>query len=301
LASEEFPDLNVGERSSTSMARRLQDPLAELVKIDPQSIGVGQYQHDMNQKKLSEALGGVVEDCVNKVGVDLNTASASLLTYISGISKTVAKNIVRYREENGRFNSRRELLKVSKLGPKAYEQCAGFLRINDGKNPLDATSVHPESYQVAEELLKKFGYTKKDVSFAGLPELAKKISKNGYASLAKEFDCGELTLRDIVKELEKPGRDPRSDMPQPILRSDVLEMKDLKPGMKLKGTVRNIVDFGAFVDIGVHQDGLVHISELSNKFIKHPLDVVSVGDIVDVTVLGVDEKKKKISLSMKNQ
>ena len=301
LASEEFPDLNVGERSSTSMARRLQDPLAELVKIDPQSIGVGQYQHDMNQKKLSEALGGVVEDCVNKVGVDLNTASASLLTYISGISKTIAKNIVRYREENGRFNSRRELLKVSKLGPKAYEQCAGFLRINDGKNPLDATSVHPESYQVAEELLEKFGYTKKDVSFAGLPELAKKIPKDGYASLAKEFDCGELTLRDIVKELEKPGRDPRSDMPQPILRSDVLEMKDLKPGMKLKGTVRNIVDFGAFVDIGVHQDGLVHISELSNKFIKHPLDVVSVGDIVDVTVLGVDEKKKKISLSMKNQ
>ncbi len=297
LATEEFPNFDVGQRSATSMARRLQDPLAELVKIDPKSIGVGQYQHDMNQKKLSEALGGVVEDCVNKVGVDLNTASASLLEYISGISKTIAKNIVAYREENGRFASRNELLKVAKLGPKAYEQCAGFMRIIEGKNPLDATGVHPESYDATKKLLEKLGYTPQDITERKLLGIAKKITD--YKKLAEELGIGELTLRDIVKELEKPARDPREDMPKPILRSDVLEMKDLKPGMILKGTVRNVIDFGAFVDIGVHQDGLVHISEICDRYIKHPLEVVSVGDIVDVKVMSVDLKKQRIQLTMK--
>lgn len=297
LATEEFPNFDVGQRSAASMARRLQDPLAELVKIDPKSIGVGQYQHDMNQKKLSEALSGVVEDCVNRVGVDLNTASASLLEYISGISKTIAKNIVAYREENGEFTSRSQLLKVAKLGPKAYEQCAGFMRITGGKNPLDATGVHPESYGATRELLEKLGYTLKDVESRAVVGVSKKISD--YKTLAEELGVGELTLRDIVKELEKPARDPREDMPKPILRSDVLEMKDLRPGMVLKGTVRNVIDFGVFVDIGVHQDGLVHISEICDHFIKHPLEAVSVGDIVDVKVLSVDEKKERIQLSMK--
>lgn len=354
LATEEFPNFDVGQRSAASIARRLQDPLAELVKIDPKSIGVGQYQHDMNQKKLGESLNGVVEDSVNKVGVDLNTASASLLEYISGISKTIAKNIVDYREKNGRFDSRSELLKVEKLGPKAYEQCAGFLRINDGKNPLDATSVHPESYEATKKLLEKLGMTMDDVK-----ELQKKAAEKktdsvnkkkapekkqtkkvvvrntntamgkalaqafGSTSLentekkekedkttllskvsnvkkmAEELGIGEITLTDILKELEKPARDPREDMPLPILRSDVMNMEDLKPGMILKGTVRNVIDFGAFVDIGVHQDGLVHISQITDRYIKHPLEAVSVGDIVDVQVLDVDVPKKRISLTMK--
>ena len=297
LATEEFPNFDVGQRSAASMARRLQDPLAELVKIDPKSIGVGQYQHDMNQKKLSEALGGVVEDCVNRVGVDLNTASASLLEYISGISKVIAKNIVAYREENGSFTSRSQLLKVAKLGPKAYEQCAGFMRITGGKNPLDATGVHPESYAATKELLKKLGYTLEDVSNRSVVGISKKIAD--YKKLAAELEIGELTLRDIVKELEKPARDPREDMPKPILRSDVLEMKDLTPGMVLKGTVRNVIDFGAFVDIGVHQDGLVHISQICDRYIKHPLEAVSVGDVVDVKVMSVDLKKQRIQLTMK--
>lgn len=360
LATEEFPNLNVGERSSASMARRLQDPLAELVKIDPKSIGVGQYQHDMDQKKLSEALTGVVEDCVNKVGVDLNTASAPLLEYISGVSKVIAKNIVEYREKNGRFRSRQELLSVPKLGPKAFEQCAGFMRIIDGENPLDATSVHPESYEAAMKLLDKLGLTMEDVKenwkkniAAGKaakqapspkqnrPKEQKIVIKNtntamgaalaaalggsytasveekpsrkeekpqvtGLASkikdkkkTAEELGIGEITLDDILKELEKPARDPRADMPAPILRSDVLDMKDLKPGMILKGTVRNVIDFGVFVDIGVHQDGLVHISRITDRFIKHPLEAVSVGDIVDVKVLDVDVAKKRISLTMR--
>ena len=363
LATEEFPNFDVGQRSAASIARRLQDPLAELVKIDPQSIGVGQYQHDMNQKKLSEALSGVVEDCVNKVGVDLNTASTSLLEYISGISKAIAKNIVLYREENGKFTNRKQLLKVAKLGPKAYQQCAGFLRIQDGDNPLDATSVHPESYDAADALLDEIGLTMEDVKkiqaeIAKQPKkvkekkqepkkkkkdfvvkntntafgaaLAKAFSdgaklevseqnnsrkdkdtavvvSNGIAAkikdkkaMAEKLGIGEITLDDIVKELEKPARDPRDEMPLPILRTDVLEMKDLKEGMILKGTVRNVIDFGAFVDIGVHQDGLVHISELSDKkFVKHPLDVVSVGDIVDVKVMSVDLKKQRIQLTMK--
>ncbi len=297
LATEEFPNFDVGQRSAASIARRLQDPLAELVKIDPKSIGVGQYQHDMNQKKLGEALSGVVEDCVNKVGVDLNTASASLLEYISGISKAVAKNIVAYREENGRFTSRPQLLKVAKLGPKAYEQCAGFLRIAEGKNPLDATSVHPESYDAAKKLLEKLGFTMNDLKEGNLKGISKKISD--YKQLALELEVGELTLEDIVKELEKPARDPREDMPRPILRSDVLDMKDLTPGMILKGTVRNVIDFGAFVDIGVHQDGLVHISQMTERFIKHPLEAVSVGDIVEVKVMSVDLKKQRIQLTMK--
>ena len=297
LATEEFPNFDVGQRSAASMARRLQDPLAELVKIDPKSIGVGQYQHDMNQKKLSEALEGVVEDCVNKVGVDLNTASASLLEYISGISKAVSKNIVAYREENGPFASRAGLLKVAKLGPKAYEQCAGFMRINDGKNPLDATGVHPESYDATKKLLEKLGYTLEDVKNRKVEGIARKI--RDYGTLAKELGVGELTLRDIVKELEKILSDPREDMPKPILRSDVLELKDLTPGMILKGTVRNVIDFGAFVDIGVHQDGLVHISQICDRFIKHPLEVVSVGDIVEVKVMSVDLKKQRIQLTMK--
>lgn len=297
LATEEFPNFDVGQRSAASMARRLQDPLAELVKIDPKSIGVGQYQHDMNQKKLSEALGGVVEDCVNKVGVDLNTASASLLEYISGVSKAVAKNIVAYREANGRFVSRNQLLKVAKLGPKAYEQCAGFLRITGGENPLDATGVHPESYAATGQLLERLGYSLADIRERRAQDIAKKVSD--YKKLARELGVGEMTLRDIVKELEKPARDPRDDMPKPILRSDVLEMKDLTPGMTLKGTVRNVIDFGAFVDIGVHQDGLVHISQMCDKFIKHPLEVVSVGDIVEVKVMSVDLKKQRIQLTMK--
>ena len=294
LATEEFPNFDVGQRSAASIARRLQDPLAELVKIDPKSIGVGQYQHDMNQKKLGEALSGVVEDCVNKVGVDLNTASVSLLEYVSGISKAIAKNIVLYREENGEFKNRKELLKVAKLGPKAFEQCAGFLRIRGGENPLDATSVHPESYEAAEKLLADMGMKPEDI-FQGQTVYYIK----DYAQMAKKLGVGEITLRDIVKELTKPGRDPREEMPKPILRTDVLDMKDLKEGMVLKGTVRNVIDFGAFVDIGVHQDGLVHISEMTDRYIKHPLEAVSVGDVVDVKVLGVDMKKKRISLTMK--
>lgn len=297
LATEEFPNFDVGQRSATSIARRVQDPLAELVKIDPKSIGVGQYQHDMNQKKLGEALTGVVEDSVNKVGVDLNTASASILEYISGVSKAIAKNIVAYREENGRFTSRKELLKVAKLGPKAFEQCAGFMRITGGSNPLDATSVHPESYEAASKLLEKLGYSAEDIAGSRLAGLSRQIGD--YKKTAAELKIGEITLRDIVKELEKPARDPRDEMPKPILRTDVLDIKDLKEGMILKGTVRNVIDFGAFVDIGVHQDGLVHISQMSEKFIKHPLEAVSVGDVVEVRVLGVDEKKNRISLSMK--
>ena len=297
LATEEFPNFDVGQRSATSIARRVQDPLAELVKIDPKSIGVGQYQHNMNQKKLGEALTGVVEDSVNKVGVDLNTASASLLEYISGVSKAIAKNIVAYREENGRFTSRKELLKVAKLGPKAFEQCAGFMRITGGSNPLDATSVHPESYEAASKLLEKLGYSAEDIAGSRLAGLSRQIGD--YKKTAAELKIGEITLRDIVKELEKPARDPRDEMPKPILRTDVLDIKDLKEGMILKGTVRNVIDFGAFVDIGVHQDGLVHISQMSEKFIKHPLEAVSVGDVVEVRVLGVDEKKNRISLSMK--
>lgn len=360
LATEEFPNFDVGQRSAASIARRLQDPLAELVKIDPQSIGVGQYQHDMNQKKLAEALGGVVEDSVNKVGVDLNTASVSLLEYISGITKVIAKNIVDYREKNGRFKDRKELLKVAKLGPKAYEQCAGFMRITDGDNPLDATSVHPESYEAAMKLMEKLGITMDDVKAAWKAAPLKKqaakpapkkpekkpiqikntntamgkalaMALGGQAlentddskadkavqnapdtsvgsferkikdkkKLAEELGIGEITLTDILKELEKPARDPREDMPAPILRSDVLDMEDLKPGMVLKGTVRNVIDFGAFVDIGVHQDGLVHISQITDKYIKHPLEAVKVGDIVDVQVLSVDVPKKRISLTMK--
>lgn len=298
LATEEFPNFDVGQRSAASIARRLQDPLAELVKIDPKSIGVGQYQHDMNQKKLGEALTGVVEACVNKVGVDLNTASASLLEYISGISKAIAKNIVIYREENGSFQNRRELLKVPKLGPKAFEQCAGFMRILGGKNPLDATSVHPESYEAAIKLLEKLGHSTQDIAQKKLSGISGEVKD--YQKLAEELAIGEPTLRDIIRELEKPARDPRDEMPKPVLRTDVLDMKDLKEGMILKGTVRNVIDFGAFVDIGVHQDGLVHISQLSDKkFVKHPLDVVSVGDIVEVKVLSVDLKKKRIALTMK--
>ena len=297
LATEEFPKFDVGQRSAVSIARRLQDPLAELVKIDPKSIGVGQYQHDMNQKNLGEALGGVVEDCVNKVGVDLNTASASLLEYVSGINKTLAKNIVAYREENGAFKNRKQLLKVAKLGPKAFEQCAGFMRITGGDNPLDGTSVHPESYEAAGKLLEKLGYTGEQLSHGGLNGISKKIGD--YKKMAQEMGVGEITLRDITAELEKPARDPRDEMPRPVLRSDIMEMKDLKPGMVLKGTVRNVIDFGAFVDIGVHQDVLVHISQMTDRYIKHPLEAVSVGDVVDVKILSVDMDKKRISLTMK--
>ncbi len=296
LATEEFPNFDVGQRSAASIARRVQDPLAELVKIDPKSIGVGQYQHDMNQKKLGEALDGVVEDSVNKVGVDLNTASVPLMEHISGISKAIAKNIVAYREEHGRFADRRELLKVPKLGPKAFEQCAGFMRIAGGKNPFDATSIHPESYEAAQMLLGELGYTSDWAAEGGVKALYVK----DYKKMAQKIGVGEPTLRDIVQELCKPGRDPREEMPKPILRTDVLDMKDLKEGMLLKGTVRNVIDFGAFVDIGVHQDGLVHVSQMSDKkFVKHPLEVVSVGDVVDVKVIGVDLQKKRISLSMK--
>lgn len=297
LATEEFPAFDVGQRSAVSIARRLQDPLSELVKIDPKSIGVGQYQHDMNQKHLGETLEGVVEDCVNKVGVDLNTASASLLEYVSGINKTLAKNIVAYREENGAFKNRKQLLKVAKLGPKAFEQCAGFMRIAGGENPLDGTSVHPESYEVAKKLLETLGYDLAELNQGGLKGISRKITD--YRKMAERLEVGEITLRDIAGELEKPARDPRDEMPRPILRSDILEMKDLKPGMVLKGTVRNVIDFGAFVDIGVHQDGLVHISQMTDKYIKHPLEAVSVGDIVDVKIISVDLAKKRIALTMK--
>ena len=297
LATEEFPGFDVGQRSAVSIARRLQDPLAELVKIDPKSIGVGQYQHDLNQKRLDEVLGSVVEDCVNRVGVDLNTASVSLLEHISGISRTIAKNIVAYREENGAFTDRKQLLKVPKLGPKAFEQCAGFMRILGGADPLDATSVHPESYRAARELLERLGLELDPAGFKGMTGLGRKVKDR--KSMAEALGIGEITLDDIISELEKPARDPREEMPRPILRTDVLDMKDLKPGMVLKGTVRNITDFGAFVDIGVHQDGLVHISEMSEKFIRHPLDAVSIGDIVDVKVLDVNMAKRRIALSMK--
>ena len=298
LAAEEFPEYDVSLRSAVSIARRLQDPLAELVKIDPKAIGVGQYQHDMPPAQLSATLGGVVEDCVNNVGVDLNTASFSLLSYVSGINSAVAKNIVAYREENGRFNERKELLKVSKLGKKAFEQCAGFLRVHDGKNPLDNTGVHPESYDAAKKLLKLCGITENEIG--GNSALISETVKNiGIKKIAEETGVGEITLSDIVKELIKPGRDPRDELPKPLLRTDVADMNSLTEGMELKGTVRNVIDFGVFVDIGVHQDGLVHISQLSDKFVKHPLDVVKVGDIVNVKVLGVDTKKKRISLTMK--
>ena len=297
LATEEFPAFDVGQRSAVSIARRLQDPLAELVKIDPKSIGVGQYQHDMNQKKLGAALEGVVEDCVNRVGVDINTASASLLEYVSGINKTLAKNIVAYREENGAFKSRKQLLKVAKLGPKAFEQCAGFMRITGGAEPLDGTSVHPESYGAAKAILQSLGYREEELARGGIPGISRKI--RDYKKMAEEVGVGEITLRDIAGELEKPARDPRDEMPRPVLRSDILEMKDLKAGMVLKGTVRNVIDFGAFVDIGVHQDGLVHISQMTDCYIRHPMDAVSVGDVVDVKILAVDLEKKRISLTMK--
>ena len=297
LATEEFPNFDVGQRSAASMARRLQDPLAELVKIDPKAIGVGQYQHDMNQKKLDTTLSGVVEDCVNKVGVDVNTASAPLLEHISGITKTLAKNIITYREEHGRFDSRKELLKVSKLGPKSFEQCAGFLRITDGVQPLDATSVHPESYGAASALLAHLGLSDAQIGSGSVQGISKQIGD--YGAMAAQLGVGEPTLRDIVAELEKPARDPRAEMPAPILREDVLEMKDLQPGMELNGTVRNIVDFGAFVDIGVHQDGLVHISQITDRFIKHPLEVLHVGNVVKVKVLSVDVGKKRIALTMR--
>lgn len=297
LAAEEFPDYDVALRSAVSIGRRLQDPLAELVKIDPKGIGVGQYQHDMNQKRLGETLSGVVESCVNSVGVDLNTASAALLSYVSGISSSVAKNVIEFREENGKFTDRKQLLKVKKLGPKAYEQCAGFLRITDGSNALDSTGVHPESYSVTEKLLNKLGYNEEDIKNKQLSKLSEKIKDT--KALANELEVGEPTLKDIIKELEKPGRDPRDEMPKPILRQDVLSIEDLSVGMVLKGTVRNIVDFGAFVDIGVHHDGLVHISQMSEKRIKHPLDVVSVGDIIDVKVIDIDKKKERVALSMK--
>lgn len=296
LATEEFPDFDVTQRSAISIARRIQDPLAELVKIEPKAIGVGQYQHDMNQKRLAEALGGVVEDAVNSVGIDLNTASAPLLSYVSGISSAIAKNIVSYREENGRFTDRKQLKKVSKLGPKAFEQCAGFLRITDGKNILDNTSVHPESYEAAKMLLSECGF--KDISSDGLKNLDEAVNKHGLKSLAQKLDIGVPTLKDIIKELQKPGRDPRDDIEQPLLRSDVMSIEDLKPGMIMTGTVRNVIDFGAFVDIGVHQDGLVHISQLSENYVKHPTDVVSIGDIVQVKIIDVDTKKNRISLSM---
>ncbi|OUN10556.1 Tex family protein [Flavonifractor sp. An91] len=299
LAAEEFPDYDVNLRSAVSIARRLQDPLAELVKIDPKSIGVGQYQHDMPQARLDETLGGVVEDCVNAVGVDLNTASAPLLAYVAGLNNTTAKNIVKYREENGAFTTRKGVLKVPKLGPKAFEQCAGFLRVPESKNVLDHTGVHPESYEAAQKLLELCGYTLKDVGAGTIDELSDRVKAYGREKAAEACGVGLPTLDDIVKELLKPGRDPRDELPKPILRTDVMEMKDLKPGMELTGTVRNVIDFGVFVDIGVHQDGLVHISQLSNRRVRHPSEVCAVGDIVTVWVLEVDEKKKRISLTMK--
>ncbi len=298
LGAEEFPDYDVTRRSAISIARRIQDPLAELVKIEPKAIGVGQYQHDMNQKRLSEALGGVVEDAVNSVGIDLNTASASLLSYVSGVSPTIAKNIVAYREENGKFTDRKQLKKVAKLGPKAFEQCAGFLRIIDGKNIFDNTSVHPESYDAAKILLSECGYDKDEITVSGLKDLAERANKIGLNALAEKSGVGKPTLKDIINELQKPGRDPRDDIEQPLLRSDVMSIEDLKPDMIMTGTVRNVIDFGAFVDIGVHQDGLVHISRLSKNYVKHPTDVVSIGDIVEVKIINVDAKKNRISLAM---
>ena len=299
LAAQEFPDFDVTLRSAVSIARRLQDPLAELVKIDPKAIGVGQYQHDMPPKRLNEALSGVVEDCVNTVGVDLNTASPALLEKVSGVSSAVSKNIVKYREENGAFQSRSELKKVPKLGPKAFEQCAGFLRVSESKNVLDNTAVHPESYAVAKALLERCGFTLEDVRAGRLDGLRDKVAQAGEEALAKQLDTGVPTLRDIVTELLRPGRDPRDELPPPLLRTDVLSMEDLKPGMELMGTVRNVIDFGAFIDIGVHQDGLVHISQISDRYIKHPSEVLKVGDIVKVWVLSVDTKKKRISLTMR--
>ena len=300
LATEEYPDINVSIRGAISIARRLQDPLAEFVKIDPKSIGVGQYQHDVNQKKLEESLAGVVEDSVNKVGVDVNTATPSLLSYVSGINKTIAKNIVKYRDENGKISTRKELLKVPKLGKVAFEQCAGFIRIPDGKNPLEDTAVHPESYETAENLLQTIGYKVEDLKDKEkIAELRKKLSCLNLEKTSKELNIGEMTLKDIIEELSKPGRDPREDMPKPILRQDVLKFEDLKEGMILTGTVRNVIDFGAFVDIGVKHDGLVHISELSEKFVKNPSDIVAVGDIVKVKVIGIDSERQKVKLSMK--
>ena len=301
LANKEYPDLDVTVRGAISIGRRLQDPLAELVKIDPKAIGVGQYQHDVTQKKLDESLAGIVEDCVNNVGVDLNIATPSLLSYISGINASIAKNIVDYREENGKFKSRKELLKVKRLGQKAYEQCAGFLRVMESKEALDNTSVHPESYKVAKELIKTLGYTEEDLKKGKLVDIDERVKAKGISNLAKELEVGEPTLNDIIKEIKKPGRDPREELPKPIFKSGVIEMKDLKPGMILMGTVRNVSDFGAFVDIGVHQDGLVHKSQMADKFVKHPLDIVKVGDIVEVRILDVDLKRKRISLSMKKE
>lgn len=299
LAAEEFPQFDVSLRSAVSIARRLQDPLAELVKIDPKAIGVGQYQHDMPKNQLSEALGGVLENCVNSVGVDVNTASCSLLGYVAGINGTVAKNIVAYREENGAFKERKELLKVAKLGKKAYEQCAGFLRVHGGKNPLDNTAVHPESYQYVEKMIDMFGFKLADLNKTGYKEVSETARTRGIKALSDELGVGEMTLSDIVEELEKPGRDPRDELPPPLLRTDVMDINSLKAGMELKGTVRNVIDFGVFVDIGVHQDGLVHISQLADRYVKHPLDVVKVGDVVNVKVLDVDVKKNRISLTMK--
>ncbi|MBO3368388.1 RNA-binding transcriptional accessory protein Tex [Clostridium perfringens] len=301
LANKEYPDLDVTVRGAISIGRRLQDPLAELVKIDPKAIGVGQYQHDVTQKKLDESLAGIVEDCVNNVGVDLNIATPSLLSYISGINASIAKNIVDYREENGKFKSRKELLKVKRLGQKAYEQCAGFLRVMESKESLDNTSVHPESYKVAKELIKTLGYTEEDLKNGKLVDIDERVKAKGISNLAKELEVGEPTLNDIIKEIKKPGRDPREELPKPIFKSGVIEMKDLKPGMILMGTVRNVSDFGAFVDIGVHQDGLVHKSQMADKFVKHPLDIVKVGDVVEVRILDVDLKRKRISLSMKKE
>ena len=301
LANKEYPDLDVTVRGAISIGRRLQDPLAELVKIDPKAIGVGQYQHDVTQKKLDESLAGIVEDCVNNVGVDLNIATPSLLSYISGINASIAKNIVDYREENGKFKSRKELLKVKRLGQKAYEQCAGFLRVMESKEALDNTSVHPESYKVAKELIKTLGYTEEDLKNGKLVDIDERVKAKGISNLAKELEVGEPTLNDIIKEIKKPGRDPREELPKPIFKSGVIEMKDLKPGMILMGTVRNVSDFGAFVDIGVHQDGLVHKSQMADRFVKHPLDIVKVGDAVEVRILDVDLKRKRISLSMKKE
>ena len=301
LANKEYPDLDVTVRGAISIGRRLQDPLAELVKIDPKAIGVGQYQHDVTQKKLDESLAGIVEDCVNNVGVDLNIATPSLLSYISGINSSIAKNIVDYREENGKFKSRKELLKVKRLGQKAYEQCAGFLRVMESKEALDNTSVHPESYGVAKELIKTLGYTEEDLKNGKLVDIDERVKAKGISNLAKELEVGEPTLNDIIKEIKKPGRDPREELPKPIFKSGVIEMKDLKPGMILMGTVRNVSDFGAFVDIGVHQDGLVHKSQMADRFVKHPLDIVKVGDVVEVRILDVDLKRKRISLSMKKE
>ena len=301
LANKEYPDLDVTVRGAISIGRRLQDPLAELVKIDPKAIGVGQYQHDVTQKKLDESLAGIVEDCVNNVGVDLNIATPSLLSYISGINASIAKNIVDYREENGKFKSRKELLKVKRLGQKAYEQCAGFLRVMESKEALDNTSVHPESYKVAKELIKTLGYTEEDLKNGKLVDIDERVKARGISNLAKELEVGEPTLNDIIKEIKKPGRDPREELPKPIFKSGVIEMKDLKPGMILMGTVRNVSDFGAFVDIGVHQDGLVHKSQMADRFVKHPLDIVKVGDVVEVRILDVDLKRKRISLSMKKE